>query len=539
MEFFMVIEKIRTLQSRMILCTICFLILVALTQNVSAQLEVFNKNPNYLSYNGEPIMLMCSVPNGQDFHVMDFDVNFITQMKNYGGNHIWVMIENFTAIKWSSTVNTPETFYDKIGTIARVAYENDVIFGISLFGYGLVRYPWNYSFNAACSTHCDNDPGPLKDPLDFYDVTSKDSAVVAAREVQKKIMRKIIEKTWQYPNVYYSPGWEIKVIWNYKVAEWFKWATDYMEEQGHIINPNIDHLFAIEKTMDPMEAFNVGADFVIDEDGNAYKSQGIPFVYLSMDGVYRGLDFWNDDPEPTRNWDFMREELISGAAGLATIWGVDPEEEDYMQSLANFANTVENWCDEPGQEITNETVPLTYNASGTDLPGSDLCVDIIDYSSFNISNINVSSGLAYMQDPNVSINRSFYIDRTYTISYIPHDFRGLVWLRTANDDKRNTDASFLSYTVNQDVTVYVGYDTRIAVKPGWLQTWTATGDYITDDTGVEFELLQKDFVQGTINLGSNQGDGSSMYIILHRPIGEADVTAPASPQGLNLRALFE
>ncbi|MBN2412332.1 hypothetical protein JXQ31_11625 [candidate division KSB1 bacterium] len=536
----MVFENFRTLKSYIILCTISFLLLFTVTQDALAQLEVFDKNPNYLTYNGEPILLMCSVPNGQDFHVMDFDINFITQMKNYGGNHIWVMIENFTAIKWSYTKNTPDAFYDKIGAIARVAYENDVIFGISLFGYGLVRYPWNFSFNAACSTHCGNDPGPLKDPMDFYDATSNDSAVVAARDVQKTIMRKIIERTWQYPNVYYSPGWEIKVIWNYKVAEWFKWATDYMEDQGHIINPNIDHLFAIEKTMDPMEAFKVGADFVIDEDGNAYKSEGIPFVYWSMDGVYRGLDFWNQDElEPTRNWDFMREELISGAAGLATIWGVDPEEEDYMQSLANFASTVENWCDEPGQEITNATVPLTYNVAGTDLPGSNDCEDITDYSSFQISNINVSSGRAYVQDFNVNINRPFYIDRTYTVAYIPPDYRGLIWLKTANDDKRNEDANFMSYTVNQDVTVYVGYDTRIAVKPGWLQSWTSTQDYITDDTGVEFELMQKDFTKGTITLGSNQGSSGSMYIILHMPTGEVDLSPPAPPQGIYLRTLFE
>jgi len=532
--------NIRTLKSHIILSTISLLILFAFIQNVSAQLKVFNKNPNYLSYNGEPILLMCSVPNGQDFHVMDFDLNFITQMKNYGGNHIWVMIENFTAEKWSYVKNTPEAFWDKIGAIARVAYENDVIFGVSLFGYGLVRYPWNFSFNAVCTTHCDNDPGPLQDPMDFYDVTSTDSAVVEAREVQKMIMKKIIEHTWQYPNVYYSPGWEIKVIWNYKVAEWFKWATDYMETEGHSIDPNIDHLFAIEKTMDPMQAFNVGADFVIDEDGNAYKSEGIPFVYWSMDGVYRNLDFWNQkELEPTRNWDFMREELIAGAAGLATIWGVDPEEEDYLQCLSNFAQTVENWCDEPGQEITNETVPLTFDAQGVNLPKTDDCADLTDYSAFKISNITVSSGKAYVQDSNTGINRPYYIDRIYNIAYIPPAFRGLVWLKTANDDKRNTSSAFLSYTVNQDVTVYVGYDTRIAVKPTWLFTWTSTNEFITDNTGVEFELLRKDFAKGTINLGSNQGDGGSMYIILHLPVGDVDLTPPAPPGNITLKPLFE
>ncbi len=530
---------IRNYKNHIILYTVLILLLLALIHNAGAQLEVFDKNPNYLSYNGEPIYLMCSVPNNNKFHVMDFDLNFINTMKNYGGNHVWVMIENFTACTWTYTKNTPNSFYDKIAAIAQRAYENDVVFGISLFGYGLINYPWNFSFNAACTGRCNYDSGPLQDPMDFYDVTSNDPAVVEARQVQMDIMRKIIEKTWQYPNVYYSPGWEIKVIWNYKVAEWFKWSIDYMNQQGAQINPNIKHLYAIEKTMDPLQARAVGADFVIDEDGNAYKREGIPFVYWSTDGVYRNTAVWNGDSEPTKNWDFMRSELIAGAAGLATIWGVDPEEEQYLETLSNFVNTVENWCDEPGQEITAGAVPVSYNATGINLPAGEACLDFTNYDSFEITNINASTGSSYIMNKTLTQGSVFYSDRTYTLYYIPPEFRGLVWLKTANDDKKVYDSPFLSYSINQDATIYVGYDTRIPAKPSWLSSWTSTGKYVIDDTGVEFEMLSKDFAQGTVNLGANSATTGSMYIVLHKPTGSADLAPPATPLNLMLTPLFD
>jgi len=330
------------------------------------------------------------------------------------------------------------------------------------------------------------------------------------------------------------------VIWNTKVAEWFKWSIDFMKAQGELIDPNIEHLFAIEKTMTPIQAAAVGADFVIDEDGNAYKKEGIPFVYWSMDAIYRNTAVWNNlSEEPTRNWDFMRSGLFNGAAGLATIWGVDPEEEQYLQCLSNFVNTVENWCDEPGQEIAAGTVPATFDVAGINLPASELCIDNTDYSSFQISNINVPSGLTYTVDHGIKAGSQFYTDRTYTIYYIPPDYRGLIWIKTANSDKKNYSNPFLSYTINQDATIYVGYDTRIPAKPSWLSTWTSSGEYIIDDTGVEYEMLSKDFTQGTVNLGANSATSGSMYIILHKPIGTADLTPPAVPVNLMLTPLFD
>ena len=523
------------MKNHIILYTILVLLLMAMMHNANAQLEVFDRNPNYLTYNGKVVFLVCSVPNGSNFHVLDFDVSQLDVMKQYGANHIWFMLENFFRTTWTYTNNTPETFWAKMETICKEAYKRDIIVGISVFGYGLVKYPKYYSFMNSCTGQCGYDSGPLTTPYDFYNVNSTTPEVLESRATQQYLMREIVDHTWKYPNVYYNPGWEMNCIWNSNVAQWFRWFVDYMNDYGAQIDPNIKHLYSIERTTDPLEAYSLGADFIVEEDGNAQKVDGIPYVYWSMDGVYRNLSFWNGDDEPTLNWDYTRQGIINGAAGIATIWGTDPEEEDYLMSLSNFASTVENWIDEPGQEIVDSAVPATWDAQGVDIAGSD-ALDYVDYTSFQISDISATSGSPFAVDYNVSTNTNYYTDRDLGLYFIPPDYQGLVWLKTPNDDKRLTVDPYLSYHINMQATVYVGYDTRVPSKPAWLNGWTSTGEYVVDLTGVEFELFAKDFPAGQVQLGANNGGASScsMYIILHKPSGDVDVTPPAIPTSVSL-----
>lgn len=80
--------------------------------------------------------------------------------------------------------------------------------------------------------------------------------------------------------------------------------------------------------------------------------------------------------EPTYNLEFMRHELISGSASIASLWHTDEAEWEFMKTLGSFIETVENWCDEPGQEITDETVPRNTGDAGIDLPAGTTCTDI-------------------------------------------------------------------------------------------------------------------------------------------------------------------
>jgi chitodextrinase len=125
---------------------------------------------------------------------------------------------------------------------------------------------------------------------------------------------------------------------------------------------------------------------------------------------------------------------------------------------------------------------------------------------------------------------SVFVDRAYTIQALPDALVNQKRIVTANNDKGNTANPFFSFTVNQFVNVYVGYDRRLATLPAWLQSWTATGASVkTSDS--EYLCYKKNFPPGNISLGGNGGVGScSMYLIFVEP--GIDRTPPSVPTGL-------
>src|SRR5262249_23565725 len=76
-----------------------------------------------------------------------------------------------------------------------------------------------------------------------------------------------------------------------------------------------------------------------------------------------------------------------------------------------------------------------------------------------------------------------YGDRGYTVTGLPAALAGASWIRTANASKAYTGTPTVTFTMDQQATVYVGLDTRLA-RPAWLDgTWTNTGQTLTDNQG--------------------------------------------------------
>jgi len=137
-------------------------------------------------------------------------------------------------------------------------------------------------------------------------------------------------------------------------------------------------------------------------------------------------------------------------------------------------------------------------------------------AELSISNLAVATGKAYeVVENGLDLNNLQYIDRTFTFSDIPTGFQGLTYIKTANDDKSSQGNSFLSFDVNQDVTVYVAHRVELTPKPSWLLSFADTG-LILQGSG-DFNILKKDFPAGTITLGGNIESGTtgrSMYTVI-------------------------
>ena len=173
-----------------------------------------------------------------------------------------------------------------------------------------------------------------------------------------------------------------------------------------------------------------------------------------------------------------------------------------------------------------------YDASGNEsLPSPEVSKYIAGSSggapppsSLTNLNLTVASGQSYVVPASgLQVGSTVYRDRSYTFTTVPASLQGAAYIQTANTDKAATNAAFLSFHVNQPVTVYVAHDVRITPKPSWLTTFTNTGqNLVTSDTTLR--LFARSFPGGTITLGGNaSGGGSSMYSVIVQPQGGSGI----------------
>jgi|GEM_PF-2217321 len=190
--------------------------------------------------------------------------------------------------------------------------------------------------------------------------------------------------------------------------------------------------------------------------------------------------------------------------------------------------TVSHSYQDPGGGSIAVTLTVTDNEQAEDdvthhlsfsEPGQELEVSQISKTNYQT---------AYLQE-----GQEYYVDRPYTVTDIPGGFQGLLWIKTANDDKMATGENFLSFTINQNATVYVGYDHRASSLPDWIaDQYAAVGDGVGvgDVSASPLMLWSRDVPAGQVVLGGNMASGASgagsMYIILLRALGAPPDTQP-------------
>jgi len=176
----------------------------------------------------------------------------------------------------------------------------------------------------------------------------------------------------------------------------------------------------------------------------------------------------------------------------------------------------DNWCNLQSQSTTLtgasgvHDLYLKFKNQGTcNMDWFEITVSTLD-----VSNLWVGTGKTYETDF-LSSGNAQYIDRSYTFTDVT-PYNGLQYIRTANNDKHETDNPFLTFLVNRDVTVYIAVDLRISM-PSWLSSWHNTGEVLQGGgwpSGAA--VFSKEFSAGTISLGGNESQASSisMYCVI-------------------------
>ena len=134
----------------------------------------------------------------------------------------------------------------------------------------------------------------------------------------------------------------------------------------------------------------------------------------------------------------------------------------------------------------------------------------------------------------LQIDDEIYGDRTHRLEFIPPYFAGSEWIRTAADSRDFSGKQLATFSVLEDVDVFIVYDDRIDDKPAWLRSWSKQNYYAYTKEGSNirnFSLFHKCFRSDDIvTIGENGSDSFSMYIVVVVPAGEIELVHSFTPR---------
>lgn len=150
------------------------------------------------------------------------------------------------------------------------------------------------------------------------------------------------------------------------------------------------------------------------------------------------------------------------------------------------------------------------------IPDGQYIKDIVVYDMTNAADWSIQS--------NLQTGDTIYGDRTFKFAQIPQSLLGAEWIRTACDSKMYT-AELAAFTAKSDISVYVALDARVAGIPAWLDSWMKTGETLSGDNSVTYNLYKKDFIANSVaGLGTNGASSSTVnYSVIIKPITEPPV----------------
>ncbi len=130
-------------------------------------------------------------------------------------------------------------------------------------------------------------------------------------------------------------------------------------------------------------------------------------------------------------------------------------------------------------------------------------------------------------------------DRKFKFTSVPEKLRGAEWIRTACDSKKFTSDE-ATFTAAQDITVFVGVDTRAESNAGWLSDWTKTEMTMTDDgnPNITYNVYRKDAKGGQqVALGAINMATAVNYVVAVTEYHEPNTTTTANNASVHVTLL--
>ncbi|WP_158267470.1 Kelch repeat-containing protein [Adhaeribacter arboris] len=176
------------------------------------------------------------------------------------------------------------------------------------------------------------------------------------------------------------------------------------------------------------------------------------------------------------------------------------------------------WNPVPG-EYTLDVTPYSA-AGGKGLPGTTLKINFTITDAPLVTNLTTTNNLKYELDT-LNLGVPIYTDRTYVTTSVPEHLINSVIVKTPNDDKYNNGAGVFALELTRPATVYVAYDPRVKVLPGWLENWQKQKEEIlvNDEKNNRYQLYSQSFTAGPITFDGNRaspaaGSLSNYFVVI-------------------------
>jgi lysophospholipase L1-like esterase len=120
----------------------------------------------------------------------------------------------------------------------------------------------------------------------------------------------------------------------------------------------------------------------------------------------------------------------------------------------------------------------------------------------------------------------YYTDEAFTLTNVPAELDGGIWVMQANADNSNADANYLSFDAGTNpVTVYIAFDPAGNPPTSSTHAFSAvglSGNLSVSDPGVgSFNVVRASGVTGSVSIGGNKSGGSAAaqqaYLIIVVP----------------------
>ena len=174
-----------------------------------------------------------------------------------------------------------------------------------------------------------------------------------------------------------------------------------------------------------------------------------------------------------------------------------------------------------GDPVEFNGTPMTYDP----INGRLVSVDIIDTAYYS----------DWAADDSLEVGDTVFGDRTAercAVSELPSKLKGAEIILTPCDAKASSKTQ-AELTAAEDITLYVGLDSRVEKEPDWLSGATKTAYTVNTTNDVTFELYSVSLKAGEkFTLGANgQSTGCMNYIVIASNAGELTVRGDVNADG--------